>query len=650
MGYFTNLHLMYQHKLLLSLAVGLLAALTLPSPAQTYGDDVVCYFSSWARWRPGNGMFDVEDIDPFLCTHAIFSFAGLSNVTWELEVLDPWNELCPEEEGGYYCAFDRFTALKEINPDLVVLLAVGGWREGSEDYSVMAADPSKRKSFINSAIYRMYKHGFDGLDMDWEYPTARGGAPEDRANFVLLMQEFRAAFDKMTNPLMLTFAAAAGKDVIDEAYDVSQLVPLVDKWHVMAYDYHGAWENFTHHHATLCGYYLDPEEFQTFNVKFTAEYYVSLGVPKDKMVVGIATYGRCWTLESLDNTGIYANAIGPGPAGPYIQIPGTLGFNEICEKLLADDDDDCVVVNDPNLLEPYFYCRSDKVWCSYDDGDSVYTKARYARNLGLAGVLVWQIDTDDFQPFCYSEPFHLIRQMKRALQEPAGGDELVCPNGSITSDSVTYSTTAYTTTHDYTTSSPDTTPPDTTLPDTTLPDTTLPDTTLPDTTLPDTTTPDTTLPDTTLPDTTTPDTTPSRTTPALTDTTTISISTTTRHPSIRPDCTGLPDGTTFPHSDCNKYWECVNEVGILELCSPGTVWDDGLKVCNWEDQVDTSNCYTWVCSVDNTYYPHADCDKYYWCYQGSPHEEQCPDGNYWSQELTQCVRPSDADTSKCNIP
>lgn len=53
-------------------------------------------------------------------------------------------------------------------------------------------------------------------------------------------------------------------------------------------------------------------------------------------------------------------------------------------------------------------------------------QARYARNFGLAGILVWQIDTDDFQPFCYEEPFHLIRQMRRALELPQGGpDEVV---------------------------------------------------------------------------------------------------------------------------------------------------------------------------------------------------------------------------------
>lgn len=52
-------------------------------------------------------------------------------------------------------------------------------------------------------------------------------------------------------------------------------------------------------------------------------------------------------------------------------------------------------------------------------------QARYAKNLGLAGVLIWQIDTDDFQPFCYEEPFHLVNEVKRALELPAGDENEV---------------------------------------------------------------------------------------------------------------------------------------------------------------------------------------------------------------------------------
>lgn len=69
-------------------------------------------------------------------------------------MLDPYNELCPEEPGGGLCAFDRFVALKKINPALKTLLAVGGWREGSEDYSVVSGTVSVSLSV--SAILSVY--------------------------------------------------------------------------------------------------------------------------------------------------------------------------------------------------------------------------------------------------------------------------------------------------------------------------------------------------------------------------------------------------------------------------------------------------------------------------------------------------------------
>jgi chitinase len=69
-----------------------------------------------------------------------------------------------------------------------VTIAIGGWGEGSENYSIMAADPAKRKKFIDSVLIFVKKFDFDGVDMDWEYPGRRGGIPEDKENFVTLMK------------------------------------------------------------------------------------------------------------------------------------------------------------------------------------------------------------------------------------------------------------------------------------------------------------------------------------------------------------------------------------------------------------------------------------------------------------------------------
>lgn len=93
---------------------------------------MVCYYGSWAVYRWGAGKFDVEDIDPHLCTHAIFTFAGIDPASSTLRVLDPYNELYDNYGKGAYL---RFTGLKKINPQLKTILAVGGWNEGSINYS-----------------------------------------------------------------------------------------------------------------------------------------------------------------------------------------------------------------------------------------------------------------------------------------------------------------------------------------------------------------------------------------------------------------------------------------------------------------------------------------------------------------------------------
>ena len=95
---------------------------------------LTCYFGSWSTWRHGNGFFDVENIDPFLCTHLVFGFAGLDSSTNKIKVLDEYNELDPGAPHWGKGAYRRFTSLKQMNPNLVTLLAIGGWNEGQNNY------------------------------------------------------------------------------------------------------------------------------------------------------------------------------------------------------------------------------------------------------------------------------------------------------------------------------------------------------------------------------------------------------------------------------------------------------------------------------------------------------------------------------------
>lgn len=69
------------------------------------------------------------------------------------------------------------------------MLAVGGWNEGSSRFSPMVANPERRKEFVKNSIKFLRQNHFDGLDLDWEYPSFRdGGKPRDRDNYATLVQ------------------------------------------------------------------------------------------------------------------------------------------------------------------------------------------------------------------------------------------------------------------------------------------------------------------------------------------------------------------------------------------------------------------------------------------------------------------------------
>ncbi|CAG0900587.1 unnamed protein product [Darwinula stevensoni] len=405
------------------------------------GKLLVCYYGSWAVYRPGDGKFDVEQIDPTLCTHLVFGFAGLSYEN-KIHALDPWNELV-DEWGSGKDAYRRFNALKTVNPGMKTILAIGGWNEGSTKYSQMAADPAKRATFVTSCVDFLQKYGFDGLDMDWEYPANRGGTPADKvstlrpppdANFVQLLRELKAAF--RPHGLLLTAAVSAGKSTIDTAYDVPAMAESLDIISVMVYDMHGAWEPFTHHNAPLYAHPLDQSgDNRYFNANYSMRYWLSLGAPREKLVMGMPTYGRGFSLDRPEENGFYAPASQAGMAGPYTREAGILGFNEICEIQKQYGDFQRHWNHDVKV--PYCTFNS-RQWFGYDDIESISLKAQLIVDLNLAGGMVWSVETDDFRGKCGLGNNPILNAIKRVLD--GGHVEATTADSSVTSTTGTSTT------------------------------------------------------------------------------------------------------------------------------------------------------------------------------------------------------------------
>ncbi|XP_053621430.1 probable chitinase 2 [Plodia interpunctella] len=369
-----------------------LSALAQTSGGPRHGKAVVCYVATWAAYRKGAGQFEIKNLNPTLCTHLVYSFAGLDPNLNSIKSLDVWMDF--QRNTG---AVNDIIALKDRYPHLKVTIAIGGWNEGSPKYSNMAASRETRKQFIDSVLAFLNKHKFDGLDLDWEYPAKRGGADKDRENYVLLVKELKEAF--MEKGYILTAAFGAGKSTMDVSYDLPQLSHHLDLIHIMCYDYHGTWDGTVGANAPLRGVTDDDE----LNVEYTIKYMLDHGVKPHKMVLGLPIYGRTFVLKNPNITYIEfgrTKVESAGFNGPYTGENGFMGYNEICMELKNNGSSWQRLWHEQTSTP---YLRNGEKVLSYDNGRSIAAKVKMAVDYNLGGFMVWSIDTDDFKGNCDGE-------------------------------------------------------------------------------------------------------------------------------------------------------------------------------------------------------------------------------------------------------
>ncbi|KAG5896055.1 hypothetical protein JTB14_011050 [Gonioctena quinquepunctata] len=355
---------------------------------------VVCYYTNWSVYRPGSAKFSPQNINPYMCTHLIYAFGGFTKEN----TLKPFDKYQDIEKGGYA----KFTGLKTYNKDLKTLIAIGGWNEGSSRFSSMVANPDRRKELVKNAIKFLRLNHFDGLDLDWEYPAFRdGGKPRDRDNYANLVQELREEFDRETKKtgrprLLLTMAVPAGIEYINKGFDVPKLTKYLD------------WMNILN-----------------LNIDHTIKHYLKLGALPEKLVLGIPTYGRSYTLFNPDAYEIGSPADGPGTMGEATRENGYLAYYEICDNVKNQDWE--VDQPNPDAMGPIAF--KDDQWVGYDDENIVKRKAEYVAENGLGGIMFWAIDNDDFRGTCHGKPYPLIEAGREALINAYGitEDNLIVP-------------------------------------------------------------------------------------------------------------------------------------------------------------------------------------------------------------------------------
>uniref|UniRef100_A0A8C5FZV8 chitinase n=1 Tax=Gouania willdenowi TaxID=441366 RepID=A0A8C5FZV8_GOUWI len=368
-----------------TVVVGVLFALHMASSSK-----LVCHMTNWAQYRPSNAKFTPENIDPFLCTHIIYSLASINSFN-QISAIE-WND---EQQ------YSRLQTLKKVNPELQTLLSVGGTVYGVSPFIAMVSTPESRSAFIKSAIRYLRTHSFDGLNLAWEYPAHNGSPEQDRTRFTLLIQELSKAFENEAREnrktqLLLSASVAANLATIDRAYEVENISSHLDFINVLTFDFHGHWEAATGHNSPLyhsCEYF-----FCDF----------PLGAPAEKLLLGFPTYGRTFRLAGAAN-GLGAPSTGAADAGPYTRTAGFWSYYEICEFISSATVEWISEQDVP-------YATYGSAWVGYDDRRSFSSKVQWLTASGLGGAHVWTLDLDDFTgSFCSTGSYPLINHLRMSM-------------------------------------------------------------------------------------------------------------------------------------------------------------------------------------------------------------------------------------------
>lgn len=363
---------------------------------------VICYHGTWSAYRPSNGKFDVTtDIDPFLCTHLMYAFFGIQE-NGDLRIIDPYLDL---EDNYGRNNIRKFNSLKMRNPTLKTLAAVGGWNEGSKKFSIVAADAEKRARFVQSAVQFIQRHGFDGIDLDWEYPNQRHKLNNtDRDNYIALLRDLNEGLEPFG--YLLTAAVGSVELSAELSYDIPEMCKYLDIVNVMAYDLHGPWDEAVGINAPLHAGSADNTEYtRQLNLEAIVKYWLSKGAPRNKIVIGVPFYGRSFNLENPSQHNVGAPHIGRGIPGLYSMEPGVIGYNELCE-LFQEEANQWHLDWDEEQMVPYAY-RNDQ-WVGYENEKSIALKADYIKKEDLAGIMVWSLESDDFRGICSSQRYPLL--------------------------------------------------------------------------------------------------------------------------------------------------------------------------------------------------------------------------------------------------
>ena len=297
-----------------------------------------------------------------------------------------WNDVGPKDAGN----FEQLRRFKELNPNVQIGFALGGWTL-SDEFSSAFATQSGRDQFTSDVVDIFKTHDFfTVVDFDWEYPGGGGlagnaSSSDDGVNFALVLEQLSDELDALELQIgenyEISIAAAGGSEKLANL-NLSGINPYVDFYNVMTYDFHGGWENQTGHQAAMTG------DVNNYDVISAISVFEEAGVDLGKVVMGAPAYTRAWGGVSDGGTlGYQQSGTGAKAQGSF--EAGVYDYKDIVNDVITGQ---TVLYWDENSKAAFVYDGDE--WSSIETTATIAGKAAYIQEKGLGGMMFWALSND----------------------------------------------------------------------------------------------------------------------------------------------------------------------------------------------------------------------------------------------------------------
>ncbi|KAI1780015.1 glycoside hydrolase family 18 protein [Hypoxylon cercidicola] len=354
-----------------------------PPPGPFRGFKNAVYFTNWGV----NSGYHPQELPVSELTHILYAFADIdlngtvksSDPAIDLDKRYPRDSISNRTSNAYGAVKQLFIHKKK-NRNLKTLLSIGGWNY-SPKFVAVAASEAARHTFATTAVKLMTDWGFDGIDIDWEFPANDA----EKENLVKLLEACRHALDRhsLLNGLKYRFTISVASPATPVNYENLDLVAMnkyVDTWHLMAYDYSGSWDTVSGHQANVFGYSSNNTAPRKLSTDDAIKYYEAHGIHPQKIIMGLPLYGRAF--EGTSGIGQNYSSIGEG--GPQ---PGVWYYKDLPKPGATEIYDDVAKAT-------YSYDASTKELISYDNVRSTTYKSQYLKARNLGGAFFWEASGD----------------------------------------------------------------------------------------------------------------------------------------------------------------------------------------------------------------------------------------------------------------